>query len=860
MAEHAYRDGQVVVADPSGNIGTVAPAVLNEYLARGYTPINEQDMAAKEAARAKQQELESIPSKLDTALRAVQETVLAPVDWATRRLGLREAGAPKLADIGLTPEEVAENTARAKANPLSRGAGEIVGQLAMLKGIGIVGTAAGAGRIVAGAGRIVASAVTAGVEGAGIGAMAAMQEDPDATAEHVAASGALMALLGGATGGVFSAAHSGLAKVFGTRASTEAGAELQARAAQSIGAAAEGPSALQKVLAKVSGIDSETLAEVTRRAPEAMHAAEKLPGIINRAAIDLQPVITDLESNVTEVTKHVRATALKEEGLRKIAGEGYDTEARRIQCTQLLRDAHEGVQDVLAGVESVESPIPGAVKNQLSVMQRTLKQAVAYAPDKDAIGLYSAANGVKQTLDDTVVSLRKSALNRSLLDPEVAAIRKSADGLQHIADNTRQLLEDRGIWGSKVAGAQRDVNAVWSSGAIKAMNDFGHQYMVPTGVTDYATGRMGFEADPAKLASTMNGFGTANKMIPERALADYQHHVGKLLDTIGERYELDSSAQAALERARGQLGQMSVTFDSVRSTADIAEKWAKVQAAQQTFAKRVSAVPLGFAGTAAALGPETWVGAAAKVQAAREAIGSMTGGLQTWLARGAEAGARVRTAGMAGALDIYRAQHATDADAYDDRSKRVLAFDLAALGEHLDGMPPAVAAATGAQAMRAVSFLRDQLPPHATSLQVMAPTRKIAPSAPEQQKFARAWSTVVNPASALADLRAGRMTPVQAAALQTVYPRIYQGVRLAALQGIAQADAAGKPLPIHVRQQLDVLLELGGAGESAFSDRITDIVQAGMQRQSQPQQSRGRKTPHLSRSAESSATTLMRMT
>jgi hypothetical protein len=167
----------------------------------------------------------------------------------------------------------------------------------------------------------------------------------------------------------------------------------------------------------------------------------------------------------------------------------------------------------------------------------------------------------------------------------------------------------------------------------------------------------------------------------------------------------------------------------------------------------------------------------------------------------------------------------------------------------------------GGSATRAIEYLRSQLPPHATSPQVMTPTRKIPPSVPEQQKFARAWSTVADPATALADLRAGRMTPIQAQTLAAVYPRIYEGLKLAVMQGIGKADASGNQLPIYVRQNLDMLLGLNGAGESAFSDRITDIVQAGLAKQTAQQQPPPRrKPPQLAKNMADTSTSLMAMT
>jgi hypothetical protein len=166
-------------------------------------------------------------------------------------------------------------------------------------------------------------------------------------------------------------------------------------------------------------------------------------------------------------------------------------------------------------------------------------------------------------------------------------------------------------------------------------------------------------------------------------------------------------------------------------------------------------------------------------------------------------------------------------------------------------MPPELQVAAGAKAATALQFLRDQLPPYALAPSVMSPSKKINASRPAQLDFGRAWSTVVDPGSAIADLKAGRMTPIQALAMKTVYPKMYQDLQMATLQGIAQADASGNRVPIHVRQQLDLLLGLGGGGEPAFGERISSMVQQGLAQQEQQQQQQRHKAPQLSKSMTS---------
>lgn len=167
------------------------------------------------------------------------------------------------------------------------------------------------------------------------------------------------------------------------------------------------------------------------------------------------------------------------------------------------------------------------------------------------------------------------------------------------------------------------------------------------------------------------------------------------------------------------------------------------------------------------------------------------------------------------------------ADANRDSGAGVRASMQTAMGGGYEAMPRLTQAAT-VTATRGAQYLQSQLPSGTSAPTVFQPSRKISPSDLQIREFAQKWAAVANPLSVVDDLRRGTVTHAQIDALKNVYPQMYAEVQEKALEKIRDVDASGKRMPFNDRLQLDLFLDLNGAGEPTLSGQFVDRV-AGLQ-------------------------------
>lgn len=113
---------------------------------------------------------------------------------------------------------------------------------------------------------------------------------------------------------------------------------------------------------------------------------------------------------------------------------------------------------------------------------------------------------------------------------------------------------------------------------------------------------------------------------------------------------------------------------------------------------------------------------------------------------------------------------------------------------------------------------------------VFQPNRRAEISDMALRSFARRWATVANPMTAVEDLQNGQLTFDQVDALRNVYPLLYNGLRMKTMQRLQQLDQSGVTVPYQDKLQLNLLLDLGGAGEATlttdFALRVSGLTQA----------------------------------
>lgn len=141
-------------------------------------------------------------------------------------------------------------------------------------------------------------------------------------------------------------------------------------------------------------------------------------------------------------------------------------------------------------------------------------------------------------------------------------------------------------------------------------------------------------------------------------------------------------------------------------------------------------------------------------------------------------------------------------------------------------------------ASRATQYLLDHVPVPIRQPTVMSPGNRPKPSDLEIQQFAKRWAAVADPMTVLDDFQKGMVTYEQVDALKSVYPELFQDIRVKAMQGFQRLDAAGIPVPYNERLQADLMFDLNGAGDptldSGFALKVSGMMQQSQHQNSKP--------------------------
>lgn len=891
------RDGKVALVNPNGELVQVDPSEAEARVSSGlYARATDDQVAAydskaqRQADIVKASELQSVGAIAETALKSGLNAVGRPVAWGIQRLT-----GYNVEDIGMSPEEAAAYHKRerdlAAANPLAAEAGTIAGTTFGLGKLGVLGAA---GRARAALGGFRGALAGGAIEGGGFGAAQAMAEDPKASAEHVLASGVIGALLGAGTGALLHAGGRGLSRVFASPESSaltkEAAAltesSLERDAAMGISEKGRAAKLWDSITGKVSGAPRELLEEVgptgTRRT-EAIKAVEGFDRWADETALKMQNLSNEATKAVDEVTAHVREAGLREDGIRKLTGEAWNTPERRRFSAAAVKLIGDNLDEAFAPkvangiVEEAIANLPASVKKQVELVQRQTGHMLDSFGEQDAASRYVSLTQLKSNLQKTVLKMRTAAGETQRLDPfERDAVLEAASRVEHIQEQLRQSLVDPKVWGDKVASAYSDVNAIWHEGAVDALNNYGHHFQRWTGSWDYETGRKVFESDPAKILSSLKQIGTANGAIAERTMVDYLHHTDRLIEKIGSKFDLDDTGRKAVESARERFGELRKMFESARDRTQLADKFKQLESYRSGGMLSMAPVLGGFAGSGPGAAVGSILGAAANPAGAARFVEGVSGAARNWVKSDVldSVSHWVRSAGestvgkaskmqdprglaTSAAVALFRGKHQDVTDAYPERVQALLQADPATLGKHVSDLAGEAMIEAGAGASNAIAYLRESLPPYLQSTTLLRSTQKMPFSQPDLTKFARIWGTVADPSTAIQDLKAGRFTPSQAKALQRVYPGIYDELRNTTIEALGRADAAGKTIPIQVREQLSLLLDLDGGGEPVLSYGFASKVQGFAAAQMKENQSQQRPpAPRISKSSVAARTPL----
>lgn len=599
--------------------------------------------------------------------------------------------------------------------------------------------------------------------------------------------------------------------------------------------------------------------------------------IIDKATTEATDAVQKLDRAVEEITTHVRQADMKVQGVGRMMAEDGLTPGT-IKSTA-RREINEG----LARLRSLQDALP---ENEYTKHVRAdLKNAIDFGEnrfssiDAEASGeaAYVALDQFKRELQHTKISLTDTA---NLADAGLTKryAKQVADKFEtEIQEPIRTALEDSGKWGPKAAEAQREINANFHR-MFESQSRY-RQELFSRGEKDYITGFRENVAESGKVKGWISSVGTTEGQTRQTIVRDHLAATQDLINSIGKHYELSPAETKLLLEAQKASKALNETLGRVDKTARIANEIDSVFTAQKQglggiigggalTGGVIGGLPGALLGSAAGfvMNPGSGIALRSSLEAAAQRFGvKLTGKASNWVLSSAGIGDKAkavgRTVGAAAepaakaarkavvpaSVSVFLGKHKDIESAYEERTNQLiraqndpdyLLDNLVRVSGGLASVSPSVAAAFQAKTETAIAFLASKAPSGTLDPTPLNPGRKSVVSRLEMARFARVWAAVEKPMTVVEDLQRGVATPDQVEALRVVHPETYEAIRASVSDALLTVAQKGKRIPIATRQQLDLLLDLGGAGEPAFSpevsDRIVKLQQAKTQKMPKP--------------------------
>lgn len=689
----------------------------------------------------------------------------------------------------------------------------------------------------------------------------AFLKDSELTGEQMLAGMGWGALIGGGVGLGIGGAQKLFGRV-GSRGATPLDsptvapdAALEATAGKALGGVSPVPGlgsklrdALEDAQAAVAGVDRDALKEVgaTRGLLDPKSSAYRGRSLWwNRDKIwqgSTEKLTRELEQaagDADDVFENVISSDLKRS---HIASKLSDNAGAQLQAARGEFDQLRGEVGALLGKAD-------EVGNRRFLL-RQAKYLDSIAPTTDdAADAFIALDRAKRSFQKGVKALRTSA-SRSGDALSQSQGYKLADAFEGMQERVRTGLEDSALWG-EAGTAQKAINGKWGE-YLRTQQTFRDAFLRRVEGSDYATGRPVYRVDPDKVASYIRKTGRQ-----EGALVDeyFRRH-------LDAREALAREISGAFEAGTEEASRLAKSTQSIKATLGGLDETARavnqvqaiMEAEGSSGATSLGAILGGVLGGApgAAVGgvlgavakPGTMIRQAAAIeQLARNVNLKLERGVADFFeraaspiramlpqsTRAASTGARaLKPIPTVTALDLFRGKEADNQKAYKKRVRELYAAtenfgtgirdaSEQALGR-LPEQAPKLSQAMVTTATRGAEFLKSKVPAPLVDSKSFTPhSTPIAVSDFEIAEFARYWSAVSNPLSVLDDLRRGTVSSEQVEALQAVYPRLYQKVQESVRTKLMELDEKGVVVPYQARLQLDLLLDLNGAGEETAS-------------------------------------------
>jgi hypothetical protein len=790
------------------------------------------------------------------------QAALAGIEGAGETLSLGTSGAIERA-LGVPPESQRK---RAEQNPIAHGVGEVVGAVAPA----LLGDEAGAVNVlgkVGGAAEAGAKALTSG-EGlatklagwAGRGAAESglltgehvlnerLLGDPNATAEHALADIGLSTVLGGAGGAIVGkAAETGgqiAKKIFG------AGSEVIENLKRLKDNAPEIEEAASRL--GVEALPGQLSA--SRQVQHLQSQIAKEPTIVGtreQAKVDQQfaairGAVGDALGNASGMTKAEAGDVIKA-GVRQAVEESY----RPLEAMYAFIKEHSVQvpldQEELGRVAKLIPEIEGASKRPGS-------------PE----GTFTKRLGESLPLQETVEDLRKLRISVGN-----EANPRTRPELRHYAGAVQQMLDDleekslTNHLSTLVAEGKLPQETATSLSITRSAAKEGYRELMTTlGEVAEATGKRRIygvkhfldhleDVSSEKLVDKLYAKGNTRfleflkEKFPEQArvLSQYQK------SAIAEKAFKDGmifpgAALREVEKLEPEIQRFLFSGEDLQKLSDAATlidampkdinpsgtakslTWGEalnpMRHAPEALAGEIAGGPLGAAaGVALGIaGPE--VSSLLK----RSLLRGLVSGTPEEVARHGmlgkllESSQRTATAVSRGAKAVFsrtageRLRQSSEERDATAASASELAGDpqklvdrMSTITEGLSEHAPDTTAALSVTAARAVQFLASKAPPPPFQVSPFSP--QVPPSAFARGKFQRYAETVLDPVSVMSRVSDGTLTLQDLEALHTVYPRLYESMRMAVASEMA--DAAAKKQHVSYATRLGLSLFLGHA-------------------------------------------------
>jgi hypothetical protein len=137
-----------------------------------------------------------------------------------------------------------------------------------------------------------------------------------------------------------------------------------------------------------------------------------------------------------------------------------------------------------------------------------------------------------------------------------------------------------------------------------------------------------------------------------------------------------------------------------------------------------------------------------------------------------------------------------------------LIYAMQRITEGLEQPAPSLTAQISAQHARSVAYLADNLPRPPDYIKSNAAREEWMPSSPEITAFERRYRAVSDPMSVIEDARTGNLTPEAVEALKATKPKLWEAMRLTAMEAVADAD---HQVDYNVTVQLAMLFDFAAA-------------------------------------------------